>query len=91
MAKENIALRNCQFAFRCSKTWESLGATDKNQVKFCNDCDREVYFCATDQELSEAIEKNRCVALVVSGELHAPGNERLILGELEPTPYDVGS
>lgn len=56
-------IRNCQFAFKCDKKWGHLQETKNKDVRFCDDCQREVFFCRTDQELREAIVLNRCVAI----------------------------
>jgi hypothetical protein len=35
---------------------------DKN-IKFCTQCQHEVHFCATDDELVDAIQRNKCIAI----------------------------
>ncbi len=68
MSKNTAALRNCQFAFRCPKTWDTLQQTDAGDVRFCTDCEKNVHFCRTEGELAEAIRKNRCVAIILAKE-----------------------
>ena len=40
-----------------------MTSTKIHDVKFCQTCQREVYFCRTDQQLREAINLNRCVSI----------------------------
>lgn len=56
-------IRNCTFAFKCEKKWALLTQTKSNDVRFCEDCQREVFFCRTDEQLRESIVMNRCVAV----------------------------
>lgn len=56
-------LRNCSFKFQCPKSWDSLKRTDQINVRYCDHCKENVYFCDSSRELREAIEKNYCVAI----------------------------
>ncbi len=58
----DLTIRNCVFSFKCSAVWEQLEDTDNEAVRFCQDCQREVYYCDTDDELVAAVKLNRCVA-----------------------------
>jgi hypothetical protein len=69
----NFSLRNCIFAFKCSQTWESLDETRDENVRFCNDCEKEVHYCSNDQELVESVRLNRCVAFSRNQEIHEMG------------------
>jgi len=56
-------IRNCRFAYKCEAKWEQLPETDDPSVRFCLDCEKEVHYCLTDEQLAEAIRLNRCVAV----------------------------
>jgi hypothetical protein len=56
-------IRNCFFAFKCDKKWENLTQTKRTEVRFCDSCHREVFFCKTNEQLRESIVMNRCVAI----------------------------
>lgn len=73
-----LSLRNCPFAFRCDRQWSGLKRTAHPDVRFCTDCQREVYRCHTDRDLREAVALNRCVAIQVEDFLGAP--ERELMG-----------
>ena len=56
-------IRNCIFSFKCEKKWETLTNTKNNDVRFCESCHKEVFYCKTDEQLRESIVLNRCVAV----------------------------
>ena len=70
-------IRNCTFSYKCNKKWEELIGTNSQDIKFCMDCQREVYFCNTDEKLREAIVLNRCVAVTLSPVLNREGETYL--------------
>jgi hypothetical protein len=59
MTKEYI--RNCSWGYSCDQKWEKLTTTCNLDIKFCEDCQREVYRCTTQEELAQNITLNRCV------------------------------
>jgi hypothetical protein len=59
---EDIAIRNCTFAFKCEAKWKYLEKLDHDNIRFCNICQKEIYFCYDDYELISSIHLNRCVA-----------------------------
>lgn len=67
MSQSNLSIRNCAFAFRCEKTWDSLDRLANENVRFCNDCEKNVYFCSNEKELMQAIKTNECVAIKLKG------------------------
>lgn len=64
MFENELTLRNCTFAFKCTGKWNSMGyMTLDGAVRFCLDCQKEVYYCQSDAELVSNIKLNRCVAI----------------------------
>lgn len=55
---------NCEpvFRFRCPNRWESLEPTETNDVRYCEECDQNVYFCRSDDEIATHVELRHCVA-----------------------------
>jgi hypothetical protein len=45
----------------CDKTWESLITTDRDGVRYCNDCERKVYLVKTRDDL-DMMHPGQCVA-----------------------------
>lgn len=62
---ESVDIRNCRFAYRCPMTWDVLLKTENDAIRYCVECDRGVHLCKTDDQLSEAIKENKCVAVVI--------------------------
>lgn len=73
--KSSFLIRNCQFAFQCKASWESLEIKKNAKVRFCKDCGKNVYLCETDDDLVNNVERNRCVAIY--------RREVLVLGMIE--------
>jgi hypothetical protein len=62
--RQTVKIRNCEFAYRCTKTWEELTPfMDSVTARECSDCNKLVHLCTNDDELAEAIRNNYCVAL----------------------------
>ena len=79
MTGKRTTISNCRFAYKCAKTWDSLEESKTPDIKFCNDCQRNVYFCHDDSQLVEAIKMNHCVAFF-----------RPIFGEDRFVPMSLG-
>ena len=52
-------------AYECSKDWFELTPTNKTGVKLCDTCNREVYLCLEQDELTEQIARGVCVAYFI--------------------------
>ncbi len=77
MINENYyEIRNCVFAFKCSANWDNLEDTNKEKIRYCSDCSKEVHFCEDDKELSKAVRNNYCVAFE---KINEPGRKSFIL------------
>jgi hypothetical protein len=68
MSKSEFTLRNCTFAFKCSAIWEDMETvsdedTYSQEIRFCQECQKEVFFCSDDDDLLKSIRLNRCVAI----------------------------
>lgn len=57
-------IRNCDVRFqtRCPKQWADLTPTDENTVRYCNECQQNVYFCHSSEELKRRTGNDQCVA-----------------------------
>jgi hypothetical protein len=81
MSDPKITLRNCIFAYKCSAKWNNLTPTENLKINFCQQCQKEVHFCESDEELISAIRLNRCVAFYS----HEYGSEYdILLGDVIP-------
>jgi hypothetical protein len=68
----DLTIRNCLFSFKCTANWEELEDTSEESIRFCQDCQKEVHYCADDDELISAVRLNRCIAIEKE-----PGNKLL--------------
>ena len=58
-----IDLRNCVFGFKCTANWDEMKRTSDQRVRHCDSCEKDVYFITKPEELIDAINLNRCVAI----------------------------
>ena len=58
-----IELCVVRFEFECPKRWESLPATDEAGVRFCDTCNRSVYFCDSVELARRVGDRGQCVAV----------------------------
>ena len=54
---------------------------DGEEIKFCSDCQKEVYLCETDEELAKNIRLNRCISISKDANPFGFGVMGLILPE----------
>src|SRR5690349_10963922 len=65
-------IENCQFEFKCPMMWENLThlqeridrkTMTKTITKYCDQCKRKVFYCATQEELVSHAKQGHCVAI----------------------------
>lgn len=54
-----------RFDFECPRTWNSLAPTPNQQVRHCDDCDRQVHLSRDVREAEMNSRAGHCVALVM--------------------------
>lgn len=72
--KTSLTIRNCPAQFRivCPKTWDMLAMTDVEDVRYCDQCSLEVFFCVTDEETIAHARAGHCIAREVPGSSELP-------------------
>lgn len=60
-------IANC-FDYRCPKVWNRLKKTDREGVRFCKECERDVFFTENREEAQQLAKDGKCVAFRVSDE-----------------------
>jgi hypothetical protein len=63
---ENNQILECDFAFKCPQQWENLTPLDHPDQRFCESCDRKVFFVHTRQQLAVYQKQGHCIAADVS-------------------------
>lgn len=58
-----INVRNCVFGFKCNADWDAMGQSTNPTIRHCSACKKDVYQVSTKEELFDAIQLNRCVAI----------------------------
>jgi hypothetical protein len=56
-------IRNCIWGYKCQAFCSSLSRTADDSIRFCGECEKEVYYCNSPEDLQDAIALNRCVNL----------------------------
>ena len=88
-AKSYIDIRNCHFGFECNQRWENLLKRKEKNIKYCHECEKEVYLIDTNEELMGAIKFNHCVAIKVRhDEIPQTRKPHINVGMLTSTNYD---
>lgn len=65
MKKVETILRKieCTFEFKCDKQWDDLEAQIASNIKFCKQCEKNVYLCKTQEELDHARSLGLCISI----------------------------
>jgi hypothetical protein len=65
MKRVESTLRNieCTFEFKCDKQWDDLETLVASNIKFCQQCRKDVYLCKTQEELDHARSLGRCISI----------------------------
>lgn len=61
--KSNKKLKSYVFKFECSQNWDDLTETDDESVRYCGNCQTDVFSVQNDAELFSNAKKGRCVYL----------------------------
>ena len=65
MKRVETTMRNieCTFEFKCDKQWDDLETLVATNIKFCQQCQKDVYLCKTQEELDHARSLGRCISI----------------------------
>ena len=60
-----VELWNCvnAFEFECPRYWDTLTETDKETVRYCEECKENVFLCETPADFVTHGEQGHCVAI----------------------------
>ncbi len=87
--KSYIDIRNCTLGFKCNQKWEDLLKRKEKNIKYCHECEKEVYLIETNTELMRAIKLNQCVAVKVRhDEMPQTKKPHIDVGMLTSSNYD---
>lgn len=57
-----------QFAFRCPQRWDALALTDREDIRRCGSCAKDVHYFETVDDAREAARAGHCVAIDLGSE-----------------------
>ena len=78
----NIYIENCEYTveYECPYEWKNLKKIGDSKIRFCNECNKNVYRCKTEKDMDEHIKLNHCIAV----------NEPQVMGMIvEPKLTDI--
>jgi hypothetical protein len=85
---KKIYINNCEevytFEYKCPLEWKNLKKTEDSKVRFCDECNKNVYRCKTDEEIDKHRQLNHCIA--VNDVLDMPMG--MMMPPKVPTPKD---
>ena len=79
----NFNIENCEYKvkYKCPLEWKNLKETKDSKIRFCNECNKNVYRCETSEDIDKHIELNNCIA--IENDRGLIGEERT-MGVIEP-------
>ena len=87
--KNLLSIRNCIFGFQCKENWGEMAyvsnAASGSEIRFCSSCEKEVYECTSDQELTDNVRINRCVVIARSTDT----DDDILLGMIKPQVFKL--
>ena len=73
-------IANCPLEMVCDRRWEDLAPTAQEGVRHCAECETEVHFCHSIEELLAHAKLDHCVAFNLVEDDRAHGNPSPLLG-----------
>ena len=67
----NLYIENCEYTveYECPYEWKNLQITDDSKIRFCNECNKNVYQCKTEKEMDKHIKLRHCIAVKERAEM----------------------
>ena len=69
---------NFLFLYKCPKYWGFLKTTGNPDVRYCDKCQENVYFCATPEEYVRFSKESKCVAINIDVVPRKPRDESTV-------------
>jgi hypothetical protein len=90
MTENKIKIEQCTFAYQCPKSWDQLFRTNVDSVRFCDQCEKNVYLSNSSTEALEHASKGECVAIPIEltreSKLELDSRD-MVVGMIGPPPY----
>ncbi|MDM0113935.1 hypothetical protein QTI66_17405 [Variovorax sp. J22R133] len=79
--------RPCDFGFLCSMQWNELRPTFAADVRYCDNCKRDVFRITSRAQLEEARASGRCVAWARPESSRASAGPSMLVGDPVMAPW----
>lgn len=56
---------SCLFRFKCPQTWDRLQLTDREEVRHCPECERDVHLALSEEDFRRHSDEGRSIAVPV--------------------------
>ena len=89
MTDKKIKIEQCTFAYQCPKSWDQLFRTNVDSVRFCDQCEKNVYLSNSSTEALEHASKGECVAIPIELTREAKqalDSRNMVVGMMGPPP-----
>ena len=82
----NFKIKNCEYQvkYKCPLKWSKLKETKDSKIRFCNECNKNVYFCKTSKDIDKHIKLNNCIVVDV---IDQDQGQYRTMGVIELGPY----
>jgi uncharacterized protein (TIGR02996 family) len=80
-----------EFEYRCPQRWDTLLPTDDSAIRHCPQCQRNVYYCGSEQDAHRLADAGECVAIdsrrlrLPMRRVRALAETGRLLGRIDPT------
>ena len=70
----NFNIENCEYKvkYKCPLEWKNLKETKDSKIRFCDECNKNVYRCKTSEDIVKHINLNNCIAVEKNDERPEP-------------------
>ncbi|MBB5211485.1 hypothetical protein [Microbulbifer hydrolyticus] len=78
-----IACEQVKWKFQCPQHWQDLSKTDKESIRYCSDCRRNVHLAHSASELNDLARQGACVAWPGNPDDEAEKQGYMVIGEVD--------
>lgn len=82
--------KNCSFFYKCPLDWETFLQTDNDDIRFCSECNENVFRAYTEQEFNKLGEEGRCVVIMEDDEFENLTSVKPTMGIVDHRRYELG-
>lgn len=86
----NFEITGCEYKvkYKCPLEWNNLEETEDSEIRFCNECNKNVYHCETSIDIDKHIKLNNCIAYFPIPDESPPLTLMGVIAPPDDSPYD---